>query len=1251
MFLIVDAREQIRSIKHRDLREAVTAGEENNVRILLDALGTEKEVIVNMAPAGANTLLFMASQIGNDSIVDMLIEAGADGRAHTVTKYSPLYTAVHHGHVKVTKILLAKYAELVQHVTVERWLPLHAACINGHTNVVELLFKFDYPVELLTTYRNPSGEWEWRLPFDPNTQDVTGQTPLYIACLLGNKPLVEYLLAWRPKCSRTNKLEDVSRSGGQPMVAVAQMSPTKRRISYGIQSIMSRLSLGGGSSEEPTTDDINHQHRNPMALNALCGAARETALLAAVRGGYLDVVTLLLASGADPNIVAKAVEDHNDPKACDEIYGFSNVPLAEAARQKSLPMVELLLKYGAKDDHSTALSLACLNGDESIVCRLLAIKAHPDPEYKINKKALSSDDSYSSLTSSTVTNMTYSALFPNTATMINWHNNNCQLNAIRMAWLSEAVLQCNPKLKGHPKSNCLALGALTRIDISHNYLTTLPPEIFTLCSLRYLNVAQNKLERIPMPDELAVSPKRATRRNSKSVIVVREYCCPVLEELYLQDNRLEVIPSAVFRLPGLLTLDVSNNKLQQLPFELWMAPKLRELNVAFNLLKDLPSLPCVSSSGAEIGQEPPSPVAEAYLFNQTLLLEKSSPMRNTRTVTQVEITRHHIWSKSLEVTDQELRMPDAKADALVSQLTSLNLANNLFTSIPIALPCLAVNLTRLNMSYNGLRSMGHVTSYPASLKQLDLGHNEITCWPSLPRLAASDPHLACYNPQENKDQGGTTTSKGAGGATGPNTKNSTSSSDSYNNLCDIAVVKTQSHSNVTSLRSAVLKSVCCHRRHLRLESLRTLVLADNLLTRIQLSTDDVATLNESADETEWSFVGVVAKSRLIFPNLSMLDISNNYLREIPHTIHELGNLSVLNVSGNVDVTELPPHMGLLSRLWNLNTRGCALQDPLKSMIDSKKYKTMDIIGYLKSVYEDAKPYARMKLMVVGVQGIGKTSLLEQLRNEGGIGRNRKQVDHWAKRMGHKNVNTKTSRGINMSTVGVDIGDWICEKKIRGNSTHGPVVFRTWDFGGQKEYYATHQYFLSKRSLYLVLWKITDGKRGLAEVLQWLGNIQARAPNSPVVIVGTHYDVVGDGYPAKNAEELQQIIRERFIAVADAEKMGLPRVLDSIEVSCKTGHNIKLLSNLIYDTAFSLRCPGSKEPLLHQRVPASYLALEDVIGAVAVSLKQVGADPVLDVEPYRQMVTQEMQSRGYKVIRVYFCLVKFTHFDVKYFEFF
>jgi hypothetical protein len=41
----------------------------------------------------------------------------------------------------------------------------------------------------------------------------------------------------------------------------------------------------------------------------------------------------------------------------------------------------------------------------------------------------------------------------------------------------------------------------------------------------------------------------------------------------------------------------------------------------------------------------------------------------------------------------------------------------------------------------------------------------------------------------------------------------------------------------------------------------------------------------------------------------------------------------------------------------------------------------------------------------------------------------------------------------------------------------------------------------------VVWKITDGKKGMNEIQQWLINIQARAPNSPVIIVGTHLDEV------------------------------------------------------------------------------------------------------------------------------------------------
>jgi hypothetical protein len=188
--------------------------------------------------------------------------------------------------------------------------------------------------------------------------------------------------------------------------------------------------------------------------------------------------------------------------------------------------------------------------------------------------------------------------------------------------------------------------------------------------------------------------------------------------------------------------------------------------------------------------------------------------KKERSYIQFDLTKHHIWSKNVEVTEQILHTDESVTEQS-SKLSALNLAHNLFTSIPVVLPCLAVNLTRLNMAFNSLRSMSHITSYPSSLKQLDLSHNQITCWPSLPQVEAHDvmelANIACYSTN-----------------LGPRDK-----------VSGIAARRQPGR----SVRNTVLHSVCSHRRHLRLDSLRTLIMADNQLTRIQLTTDDDGDFN------------------------------------------------------------------------------------------------------------------------------------------------------------------------------------------------------------------------------------------------------------------------------------------------------------------------------------------------------------------------------------------------------------------------
>nr|XP_045599191.1 leucine-rich repeat serine/threonine-protein kinase 1-like isoform X5 [Procambarus clarkii] len=1277
-----DARELARQELHSALRESCSRGDVSRAKAILRDLGAEAQIIINSAPNGSNTLLFKACEEGQREMVRLLLDHGADGRIHPVTKYSPLYIACYYGRRDIAEMLLKKFPALVSVSTVERWLPLHACIINGHTAVLELLLKFPYPDDSLRKYWDKTGQYEYEMAFDINMKDVTGQSALYLACYVGNQKLVDLLLKHKVQgvklktkeeqererhekeqddssndsksSSRENTKTNINLNVDLVEKTDEVASPTKHRISGGIQALMSKLNL--------VRTDSNQKDNmiSPLDIDMYCNSNTETALHIAVKNKHHSIVSMLLTAGANPNLRVYLPDDEMARLAEDEYIFTGSTALVEACRNRDLGMLDLLLKSHARDDECKALFIAAHAKDEIIVSKLLALKAHPDPEFKVNKRALEIKPSqqFSSLGVGNAGGV-YSSLAPTTPVMINWHGQRC-LSYLKDQWLVDASVNLNPKLKLSPRNQVIALYAITRLDISNNALTELPDMIFQLPSLKTLNAAQNKIEKLPPTiGQFIDGTMTLPRKGSKKELIIGPVS--VLEEVHLQDNRLDSLPDGIFTLPTLQLLDVSNNKLSTLPYKIWTAPKLRELNASLNLLHDLPIRPDGLCHDSGMSSDAMSEMSDEDSMSSTSDLHLSllddptdeSPARrktpDTRGVLSLgkhgnvitccrrrELKHHSLWSNSVEIQESLVGVRETEEETL-SNLQSLNLSHNAFTSVPSGLACLALSLNRLNLSYNRLNEMGSASSYPVGLKQLDLSHNRIRAWPTVAHsesLESLESTLSsCYALAELSKSSRflcqARTSKHLPFSFLPQHN---SIGRKFGQNLNVPRVRGGTSS---PLGTSPTPGHCIHRRHIRLESLRTLILADNQLTRLCLYLDDneFSLLNEVDDnETSPVRTSTPRKSWLLFPNLSMLDVSNNLLRDLPTTLHELTNLSVLNISGNIDITELPPEMGLLSRLWNLNTRACSLQEPLKSMIESKKYKTMDVIGYLKSILEDARPYARMKLMIVGVQGIGKTSLLEQLRHEGTGSYRKKPAEHWAKRMGNKNINTRTSRGTSMSTVGVDIGDWIYEKKVRGHSNYGPVVFRTWDFGGQKEYYATHQYFLSKRSLYLVVWKISDGERGVAEILQWLVNIQARAPNSPVLIVGTHYDLVKEKFPPSWSEDLQQLIRDKFINVIDADKLGLPRVLDTIEVSCKTRHNLKLLCNLVYDTVFSLKTPGSKERLLEQRIPASYLALEDVVGVLALERRVQGRDPVLPADKYQALVTQEMSSRGHRPFR-------------------
>lgn len=93
----------------------------------------------------------------------------------------------------------------------------------------------------------------------------------------------------------------------------------------------------------------------------------------------------------------------------------------------------------------------------------------------------------------------------------------------------------------------------------------------------------------------------------------------------------------------------------------------------------------------------------------------------------------------------------------------------------------------------------------------------------------------------------------------------------------------------------------------------------------------------------------------------------------------------------------------------------------------------------------------------------------------------------------------------------------------------------WDFGGQQEYYNNHHYFLSARSIFLVVWKVTEHMSdllGLGGLEFWLKSLKAHLPppsgSKPlysIVVVGTHIDGLVDHKESRGLRRL--LVEEMF----------------------------------------------------------------------------------------------------------------------------
>ncbi len=207
---------------------------------------------------------------------------------------------------------------------------------------------------------------------------------------------------------------------------------------------------------------------------------------------------------------------------------------------------------------------------------------------------------------------------------------------------------------------------------------------------------------------------------------------------------------------------------------------------------------------------------------------------------------------------------------------------------------------------------------------------------------------------------------------------------------------------------------------------------------------------------------------------------------------------------------MPIEIKQLTKLIRLDLKDNSQKIPPE--IINKDEQPPIIISYYLSRLKNKQPIHEAKMLLVGQGDVGKTCLRKRLLRDQ-----------------YEPTRNKTD--------GIDIESWkiqINDKELQAN---------IWDFGGQEVMHSTHQFFLTKRSLYILVLDTTIREEE-NRIEYWLKIIQSFGKDSPVVIVGNK----ADQHPL------------------DIDKTGLlnkyPQIKAFFEVSCKTAQGITELAEFI-----------------------------------------------------------------------------------------
>lgn len=191
------------------------------------------------------------------------------------------------------------------------------------------------------------------------------------------------------------------------------------------------------------------------------------------------------------------------------------------------------------------------------------------------------------------------------------------------------------------------------------------------------------------------------------------------------------------------------------------------------------------------------------------------------------------------------------------------------------------------------------------------------------------------------------------------------------------------------------------------------------------------------------------------------------LTTIPSVVFELTNLVELDLR-HTSISTIPPEILKLKNLDRLAVPD-TIQDPPPEIVRKDDRVNLEAIrNYYRGIEEEQDHLYEAKLLILGEGGAGKTTLRRKIQDP--------QCTL---------LNEKSTEGIDVQRWDFPIPD---KRDFRVN---------LWDFGGQEIYHATHQFFLTNRSLYAL---VADNRKEDTDFYYWLNIIELLGGDSPILII-------------------------------------------------------------------------------------------------------------------------------------------------------